>query len=362
MPGCCLVAVALFREWNACRCGGAANPHRRLLQAEDLSSTRNVFYFLPPGLADVVSPMWSHRRARLQAELERAWRAGYDPGGAAQFGHRVLGSQKWIGTTECCALLRYYGLRTHIVDFHSSGNHGDGHEAMVDWVWRYFHDPRSRRGSQGYSGAASSGATGRRVVADALTGPVEKTNRPPLYFQHQGHSRTVVSRPPVPRRCLHGWVALLRLVLPRERHDVVLWRQIGIEKRRKGDREEVSRAREFRPRTHDAPGTLTTLSPGDLWCSAQAFLLVLDPRYSGKEICRCLSSGGWERVSVLGRLMLAAVAPLLTRSCCSARFSSTAFLPFPNVLAPHTIALPFPNVLPPHTIALPPPGCLPVPR
>jgi hypothetical protein len=58
--------------------------------------------------------------ASLQAWLEVAWQAGFDPGGAAMFDAAVQGSRKWIGTTEAAALLRYFGCRALIVDFHGA--------------------------------------------------------------------------------------------------------------------------------------------------------------------------------------------------------------------------------------------------
>jgi hypothetical protein len=43
----------------------------------------------------------------LQAWLECAWQAGFDPQGAEQLGHKVQGTRKWIGTTEAAALFRW---------------------------------------------------------------------------------------------------------------------------------------------------------------------------------------------------------------------------------------------------------------
>lgn len=45
----------------------------------------------------------------LQSWLERAWADGYDPEGCEQLGGAgsLLGSEKWIGATECATLLRY---------------------------------------------------------------------------------------------------------------------------------------------------------------------------------------------------------------------------------------------------------------
>eukprot|EP01018_Ginkgo_biloba_P011906 Gb_05546 [translate_table: standard] len=53
----------------------------------------------------------------LQRWLEIAWERGFDKMGAGSFDSRIYGCKKWIGTTECAALLRSFGLRARIVDF-----------------------------------------------------------------------------------------------------------------------------------------------------------------------------------------------------------------------------------------------------
>lgn len=58
--------------------------------------------------------------AGLQLWLEIAWKQGFDTVGAEQLGWAVSSTQKWIGTTECAALLRSFGFRAFIVDFKSS--------------------------------------------------------------------------------------------------------------------------------------------------------------------------------------------------------------------------------------------------
>ncbi|XP_058105180.1 uncharacterized protein LOC131248751 [Magnolia sinica] len=190
----------------------------------------------------------------LQRWLEIAWEMGFDMTGSDSFNHKVYGSTKWIGTTECASLFRSFGLRARIVDFGSKAvgsssssvhdndlrtqgiklnsrgkrtgdqvygpmdkflqvdpikhgkykkadiwsgadltacthenNHGiadhdklnnhlvkkiDRHQCLVDWVWSYFTD-------KGFSRSDNS----ERVIVS------EKT---PLYFQHDGHSRTIV--------------------------------------------------------------------------------------------------------------------------------------------------------------------------
>ncbi|KAL5196469.1 hypothetical protein ABZP36_008383 [Zizania latifolia] len=150
----------------------------------------------------------------LQRWLEIAWDKKFDTLGSIHFDSKVYGAKKWIGTTECAALLRSFGLRARVVDFdntESSGLHSKngkhvvnqvrgpmdkfliknvssrstsselcqedaenmrGQQVLVDWVWNYFASKRSDR----------LHSSQRVFVSD----------KTPLYFQHQGHSRTIV--------------------------------------------------------------------------------------------------------------------------------------------------------------------------
>ncbi|CAG9467235.1 unnamed protein product [Pedinophyceae sp. YPF-701] len=116
----------------------------------------------------------------LQAWLESAWDSGYDREGAVQLGGRVQGTRKWIGTTEAAAMLRQFGVKAEVFDFWGRQDEEEDegvadvahrHGALVRWVWRHFAG----------RGVGEGGGGGVRVV-----------DRPPLYFQHQGHSRTIV--------------------------------------------------------------------------------------------------------------------------------------------------------------------------
>ncbi|KAI3426091.1 hypothetical protein D9Q98_008059 [Chlorella vulgaris] len=60
---------------------------------------------------------WVPDISGLQAWLEAAWQLGFDVQGAEQLDGCVQGTKKWVGTTECAALLRSFGLRAQIVDF-----------------------------------------------------------------------------------------------------------------------------------------------------------------------------------------------------------------------------------------------------
>ncbi|XP_049411378.1 uncharacterized protein LOC125874518 [Solanum stenotomum] len=152
----------------------------------------------------------------LQRWLEIAWKRGFDKQGSEDFDQAIYGKRNWIGTTECATLFRSFGLRARIVDFvsreidiRSSGvgkcvgnmapqvygpmdrylSKGKNvvskavpisydvkakpkvQQALIDWVWNYFADNKSR----------ISGNHGILVSQKA-----------PLYFQHDGHSRTIV--------------------------------------------------------------------------------------------------------------------------------------------------------------------------
>ncbi|KAK4436159.1 Zinc finger-containing ubiquitin peptidase 1 [Sesamum alatum] len=159
----------------------------------------------------------------LQRWLELAWEEGFDTPGSDDFDQKIYGKRDWIGTTECAALFRSFGLRARIVDFSSrdfelassapslgldtskisqvygpmdiflskgkldlpptvsSGNQSykhssvsskdKGHQILTEWVWNYFSGNNVRKSSD------------RRVVL---------SEKAPLYFQHDGHSRTIV--------------------------------------------------------------------------------------------------------------------------------------------------------------------------
>ncbi|KAL8519668.1 hypothetical protein ACS0TY_010561 [Phlomoides rotata] len=160
----------------------------------------------------------------LQQWLELAWAKGYDTPGSEEFDQKIYGKRDWIGTTECAALFRSFGLRAQIVDFSSrdfelasadprlsfkkrknlqvhgpmdvflskgkldmstavsSGKEGfrhsgissvdvNGHHVLSEWVWNYFSSNNSNKSGNHH---------------------VVLSEKAPLYFQHDGHSRTIV--------------------------------------------------------------------------------------------------------------------------------------------------------------------------
>lgn len=152
----------------------------------------------------------------LQQCLEAAWADGFDPGSTMKK-HGVFGGNRWIGTYDAVSLFRNFGIRAEIQTFgaklrdgenrRANGNNGTKstsssdsglpsnvvsmasfqyrrhqpaiyvpHTRMFEWVWEYFETRKTR---------------GDRVI-------------PPLYLQHDGHSRTIVGA-----ENLNGRIALL---------------------------------------------------------------------------------------------------------------------------------------------------------
>uniref|UniRef100_A0A4W5RTB8 Zinc finger-containing ubiquitin peptidase 1 n=1 Tax=Hucho hucho TaxID=62062 RepID=A0A4W5RTB8_9TELE len=108
---------------------------------------------------------------RVQVLIEGAWREGLDPQGATHFNQRLQGTRAWIGATE---MDRSTSLRVsaRVLDFHQPMDPGDTHPRLFDWVKQYFSQTVTR---------------GAR-----LPPRVVQTTQPPLYLQHQGHSRSIV--------------------------------------------------------------------------------------------------------------------------------------------------------------------------
>eukprot|EP00419_Tripos_fusus_P005961 CAMPEP_0172692354 /NCGR_PEP_ID=MMETSP1074-20121228/25196_1 /TAXON_ID=2916 /ORGANISM="Ceratium fusus, Strain PA161109" /LENGTH=423 /DNA_ID=CAMNT_0013512545 /DNA_START=13 /DNA_END=1284 /DNA_ORIENTATION=- len=137
----------------------------------------------------------------LQVELERLWASGFDPEGRQQLGGVVSGTRKWIGTSEACVLLRGQAVRCNIVAFRSGttttttdpADAMSAASAVVERAWRHFRDSASAAGNGCGTAVASA------------------SSRPPLYLQHDGHSRTVVGVQRRSERC--GSVTDFLLVL-----------------------------------------------------------------------------------------------------------------------------------------------------
>ncbi|CAK6972008.1 zinc finger-containing ubiquitin peptidase 1 [Scomber scombrus] len=108
---------------------------------------------------------------QVQCMIEEAWKRGLDPQGASHFNQKLQGTRAWIGATEIYSLFTSLGISARIIDFHKPTGPGDTHPRLFDWVKEYF--CQSSRSSR-------------------LPPRLIQTSLPPLYLQHQGHSRTVV--------------------------------------------------------------------------------------------------------------------------------------------------------------------------
>lgn len=98
--------------------------------------------------------------SRLQRMVEAAWAQGFDIQGSEQLGCKLYNTRKWIGATEIVTVLSWLRIRCELVDFHRPTSSDGRHPELFNWVLRYFEEPR--------------------------------IHTPPLYLQHQGHSRTIV--------------------------------------------------------------------------------------------------------------------------------------------------------------------------
>ncbi|XP_041043100.1 zinc finger-containing ubiquitin peptidase 1 isoform X5 [Carcharodon carcharias] len=109
---------------------------------------------------------------KLQSMIEEAWKDGFDPQGAAHFQNKLQGTRAWIGATEIYSLLTFLRIKCQIVDFHHPTGPSDTHPRLFEWLRQFY----------------SSG----RDAGPRLQPRVIWTNKPPIYLQHHGHSRTII--------------------------------------------------------------------------------------------------------------------------------------------------------------------------
>lgn len=100
--------------------------------------------------------------SRVQSLIEQAWSQGFDVQGSEQLGCRLVNTRKWIGATEVVTLMSFLRIKCQLVDFHRPTGPGGTHPELFEWVLRYFEN----------------------TIGGDFT--------PPLYLQHQGHSRTIM--------------------------------------------------------------------------------------------------------------------------------------------------------------------------
>ncbi|KAK4403731.1 Zinc finger-containing ubiquitin peptidase 1 [Sesamum angolense] len=134
----------------------------------------------------------------LQRWLELAWEKGFDAPGADEFDQKIYGKRNWIGTTECAALLRSFGLRARIVDF-SSGDFelasSAPHLGLDTRELPQVYGPMDIFLSKGKLDLPPTVSSGNQSYKHSSVSSKDKGHQiltEPLYFQHDGHSRTIV--------------------------------------------------------------------------------------------------------------------------------------------------------------------------
>ncbi|XP_066947657.1 zinc finger-containing ubiquitin peptidase 1-like isoform X2 [Macrobrachium rosenbergii] len=98
--------------------------------------------------------------SQLQRLIEQAWRNGFDLQGCEQLGGKLSNTRKWIGATEVVTLLSFFKIRCQLIDCHRPTGSDGTHPELFQWCLEYFSKPAEFK--------------------------------PPIYLQHQGHSRTII--------------------------------------------------------------------------------------------------------------------------------------------------------------------------
>ncbi|KAL7646687.1 UNVERIFIED_CONTAM: hypothetical protein RMT77_001940 [Armadillidium vulgare] len=98
--------------------------------------------------------------SQIQKLIEKAWRSGFDLQGCEQLGGRLSNTRKWIGATEVFTLLSSFRIRCQLIDYHRPTGPDGTHPELFRWCLEYFSKPSEFK--------------------------------PPIYLQHQGHSRTII--------------------------------------------------------------------------------------------------------------------------------------------------------------------------
>lgn len=125
-------------------------------------------------IKDAQAPGYKHFSGRipsilkLQDMIEKAWDMGFNSTGRLETGGIKL-TRKYIGTPEAQALFLSLGVPCEAIAYSSRGG-GDAYASLMAGVFNYFEDDNLR-------------ADDHRVFI---------TRKPPIYFQHQGHSMTIV--------------------------------------------------------------------------------------------------------------------------------------------------------------------------
>ncbi|XP_063888788.1 zinc finger-containing ubiquitin peptidase 1-like isoform X2 [Scylla paramamosain] len=98
--------------------------------------------------------------SQIQKLIEQAWRNGFDLQGCEQLGGKLSNTRKWIGATEVVTLLSSFRIKCQLIDCHRPTASDGTHPELFRWCLDYFSS--------------------------------QAEFKPPIYLQHQGHSRTII--------------------------------------------------------------------------------------------------------------------------------------------------------------------------
>lgn len=162
----------------------AFQSHFKIAPKQSLCRTSSSAAAAAPSPPPSISPNTLPSVRYLQTMIEAAWQNGFDRDGASHFKFKLVNSRSWIGTTEICAMMRYYGVKAYCFDVREPSGPNNSHPDIFDFVERYY---------QGTLLGIDSNNCGSGVGSSSITtDDILVTDRPPIYFQHQGHSRTIV--------------------------------------------------------------------------------------------------------------------------------------------------------------------------
>lgn len=112
----------------------------------------------------------------IAGRIEEAWKKGFDPEGAATFGGSLTDKEVWIGATEVFILLRSIDCSAFVKDFETPT--AAQKRRMFEWLFAHF----------------ENWCNGRHCLlhSKGILGPRKPCLVPPVFFQWQGHSITIV--------------------------------------------------------------------------------------------------------------------------------------------------------------------------
>ncbi|CDF35705.1 unnamed protein product [Chondrus crispus] len=112
----------------------------------------------------------------IAGRIEDAWKQGYDPEGAANFGGSLLDKEVWIGATEVFVLFRSISFDVFVKDFETPTD--ADRRNMFLWILQHF--------NEWCNGKSCS------VHRHSFLGPRKRSLVPSIFCQWQGHSVTII--------------------------------------------------------------------------------------------------------------------------------------------------------------------------